>query len=106
MEASLVHPHICLLLLFSHSGVNVISCDMRKHVLCLSGLCYSSADSPLLTLLLLLPQTSLSPTTLSPLPHIRCAYEHQNAIRPSKTPLVPWLVGPCTVVVHSELSGH
>lgn len=85
-------PHISVSsLLFSHSGVNVISCDMRKHVLCLSGLCKSSADSPLLTPLL--PQKSLSPTSLSPLPHICCAYEHQNAIRPSKTPLVPWLAG-------------
>lgn len=31
-------PHVCSLL-FSHSGVNVISCDMKKHVLCLSGPC-------------------------------------------------------------------
>ena len=106
MELFLIHPHICLLLLFSHSGVNLISCDMRKHVLCLSRLCQSSADSHRLTLLLLLlPQNVLSPTTLVPLPHIRCVYEHQNAIRFSKTPLVPRLVKPFTVVVHSEPSG-
>lgn len=40
-----------------------------------------------------------------PLPCILCVYEHQNAIRPSKTPLVPGLAGP-TVAVHSQPSGR
>lgn len=60
-----------------------------------------------LTVLCWLSSTSPKTASLSlplHLPHILCAYEHQNAIRPSKTPLVPWLAGPRTVVVHSEPS--
>lgn len=62
----------------------------------------SSADSPPP---LSPPKWPLSHLLVSPLtpPHIRCAYEHQNAIRASKTPLVPRLARPRTVVVHSEL---
>lgn len=51
---------------------------------------------------------SSSPKTPWPpplLPCILCVYEHQNAIRPSKTPLVPGLVGP-TVAAHSQPSGR
>lgn len=86
----------CLVLLFSHSGVDVISCDMRKHVLCLSWPGRSSAVSP--------PSSPPSPKHPPPSCFL-CVYEHQNAIRPSKTPLVPGLAGP-TVAVHSQPSGR
>lgn len=71
------------------------------------SVCQNSA-SPLLTVLYWLSFSSFSkpldppPLQLPPPPHIRCAYEHQNAIRPSRTPLVPWPVGLHTEVVHSE----
>lgn len=84
----------CLVLLFVHSGADVISCDMRKHVLCPSWPNQSSAVSP--------PSYPPPPKHPEhPLPCILCVYEHRNAIRPSKTPLVPGLVGP-TVAVHSQ----
>lgn len=79
--------------LFSHSGVKVISCDMRKHVLRLSVLCWlpssASLDLPHQTQCLLPPPTPPATPT-----QIRRAYKHQNAIRPSKTPPVPRLAGP------------
>lgn len=58
----------------------------------------SSADSP-----------SPGPKTASPAPPCLpfltpSVLKHQNAIRPFKTPLVPWLAGPRTTVVHSETS--
>lgn len=89
----------CLVLLFPHSGVDVISCDMRKHVLCLSWPDQSSAFSP--------PSSLPSPKRpdLHPPACFLCVYGHQNAIRPSKTPLVPGLVGP-TVAAHSQPSGR
>lgn len=88
----------CPVLLFFHSGVDVISCDMRKHVRCPSWPDPSSAASPPLY-----PPPPNHPD--HPLPCILCVYEHQNAIRPSQTPLVPALVGP-TVAVHSQPSGR
>lgn len=59
----------------------------------------SLSVSPLLTPLLRLPPSPTPnsapshPPILSPT-HIRRAYKHQNAIRPSKTPPVPRLDGP------------
>lgn len=92
--------------LFSHSGVKVISCDMRKHVLCLSVLCRLPSSASLLR-----PHQTqcLLPTPPPPPP----APPHHPPISAAliniKMPLGPpehlrslgW-PGLCPVVLHSE----